>query len=99
MAAGNGSGKVTVGRKQVGFVILCVVIFSIVVIRNMMDSTTRLSSIMNGAIKELVTAPPAKTSDGHGAVTEMVTPPTKASDGHKQRMILMWTNYFDTKWP
>ena len=64
MAAGNGSGKVTVGRKQVGFVILCVVIFSIVAIRNMMDSTTRLSrdkpvGTMNGAIKELVTAPPA----------------------------------------
>ena len=54
MAAGNGSGKVTVGRKQVGFVILCV--FSIVVIRNMMDRTTRLSSTMNVAIKELVTA-------------------------------------------
>ena len=131
MAAGNGSGKVTVGRKQVGFVILCV--FSIVVIRNMMDRTTRLSSTMNGAIKELVTAPlaktsnghgavtemvnppakvsdghgavtemvtpPARVSDGHGAVTEMATPPTKASDSHKQRMILMWTKYFDTKWP
>ena len=91
MAAGNGSGleKLTVGRKQVqvGFVILCVVIFSIVVIRNMMDSTTRLSrdksvGTMIGAIKELVTAPPTKVSDGHGAVTEMVTPPTKVSDGH-----------------
>ena len=97
MAACNGSGKVTVGRKQVRFVILCVVIFSIIVIRNMMDSTTRLSrdkpvGTMNGAIKELV-------SDGHGAVTEMATPPTKASDSHKQRMILMWTKYFDTKWP
>ena len=52
----------------------------------------------HGAATVMVT-PPAKVSDGHGAVTEMATPPTKASDSHKQRMILMWTKYFDTKWP